>query len=152
MLRALGVVAGIIWSMSLFAQTGATETHPREQEAVETATSWLDLVENGEAEKSYELFADSYQSSISEEHWKASVKESNAELGALRSRKLKRVVFYQDPENAPLPGTYAAVEFDSVYENARKHFQYIILHSLSGEPFRVMRLESKVLLIPPEPE
>jgi len=41
---------------------------------------------------------------------------------------------------------YAAVEFDSVFENADQHFQFIILHSQRDEPCRVMRSESTFVL------
>jgi hypothetical protein len=44
------------------------------------------------------------------------------------------------------PGTYAAVEFDSVFENASNHFEYVMLHSLVGEPFRIMRRESTFVM------
>jgi hypothetical protein len=47
---------------------------------------------------------------------------------------------------SPLPGLYAAVEIDSAYENAARHFQYIMLHSQEGAPFKVMRNEATFVL------
>jgi hypothetical protein len=120
--------------------------HPREAEAVSFATAWLDLLDAGKAEESFNLLAPLFKANLTADQWRNSVIESKAQLGKLRSRTLKRVVWYEDPANAPLPGTYVAVEFDSDYEGTDKHFQYIMLHSQRGEPFRVMRHQSTLLV------
>ena len=114
--------------------------HPREAEAIEQATAWLDLLEQNDAERSYEFFSDINRLQ-SESAWAESLAEERESHGSLLSREFIRAVVYQDPKDAPLPGLYIAVEFDSVYENARRHFQYLVLHSQSGEPFKLMRRE-----------
>jgi hypothetical protein len=119
--------------------------HPREAEAVSFATAWLDLLDAGKAEESFNLLAPLFKANLTADDWRNSVVERKAQLGKLLSRRLKRVVWYENPANAPLPGTYAAVEFDSDYERTDKHFAYVMLHSQHEEPFRVMRHQSNVL-------
>jgi hypothetical protein len=119
-------------------------SHPRQSEAVAFATSWLDLLDAGKAEESFVLLTPIFQANLTVASWRDSVVEANRQLGKLLSRKLKRVVWYENPADAPLPGTYVAVEFDSDYERTDRHFQYVMLHSQRGEPFRVMRHQSIV--------
>ena len=121
-------------------------THPRQSEAVKVASDWLDLVESGNDERSYAMLAPIFQRNLTAESWRESVTERNYKIGKRLSRKLRRVVWYDNPLNAPLPGLYAAVEFDSVFENADKHFQFVILHSENGIPFQIMRNEFTVAL------
>ncbi|MBT8145189.1 MAG: DUF4019 domain-containing protein [Gammaproteobacteria bacterium] len=120
--------------------------HPREDEATRFATEWLDLLERGKSKKAFELLTDTFRANLTFDQWREATSSTRKELGKLQSRQLRRVVWYQDPQDAPLPGTYAAVEFDSVYENASQHFQYVILHSLEGEPFRIMRNEATIVI------
>lgn len=118
------------------------QAHPRQAEALAAAEHWLDLFEARDDAASFAQLTEIFQQDLTPEIWREAVDGAHARLGKLISRKLRRIVWYQDPEDAPLPGTYAAVEFDSVYEKAALHFGFVILHSLSGEPFRIMRHES----------
>jgi hypothetical protein len=115
--------------------------HPREQEAIGVASDWLDLVEGGDDKKSYAMLAPIFQRSLTPVSWRMSVAERNVKSGKRLSRMLRRVVWYDNPTDAPLPGLYAAVEFDSKFENTDQHFQFVILHSQGGAPFLVMRNE-----------
>ena len=90
--------------------------HPREAEAVAFARSWLDLLEAGKADESFMMLTPIFKANLTEATWRSTVAESNEQLGKLLSRRLQRVVWYEDPPDAPLPGTYVAVEFDSDYE------------------------------------
>ena len=120
--------------------------NPRDPEAEAFTTRWLDMLEKGNADDSFALLTDTFKANLTPETWRSAIHGTKAKLGALKTRKLRRIVWYQDPKDAPLPGTYVAVEFDSSYENADKHFRYVILHSLNGGPFRVMRDESTFVL------
>jgi hypothetical protein len=124
--------------------------HPRESEAAEVASAWLDLTEAGKDEESFTQLAAPFRANLTPERWRSTNEQSRRELGRLRTRTLRRVVVYENQANSPLPGTYAAVEYDSVYDNASKHFQYVMLHSEKDGPFRVMRREAKVLMVAPK--
>jgi hypothetical protein len=121
-------------------------TNPRDPEVEAFTTRWLDMLEKGRASESFALLTDTFKANLTPDTWRSAIVDTKAKLGTLKNRKLRRIVWYQDPKDAPLPGTYVAVEFDSSYENAEKHFRYVILHSLKGEPFKVMRDESTFVL------
>jgi hypothetical protein len=118
--------------------------NPRDAEVEAFASHWLDLLEQEEADKSYAFLADVFKSNMTIDEWRVAVAETKERLGALRSRSVRRIVWYEDPADAPLPGTYIAIEFDSVYEKAPRHFRYVVLHTQGDEPFRVMRDESTI--------
>jgi hypothetical protein len=117
----------------------------RNTDAEAFASHWLDLLEQREIDQSLALLTDSFKANLTREEWATSISASRQQLGQLKSRKLRRIVWYDNPPSAPRPGVYAAVEFDSVYENTREHFQYVMLHSLNDEPFKVARHESTVV-------
>ena len=144
------IVAFLLIALIGFFQTAiAEQTHPRQAEAVQVATEWLDLLDSGQSEESFGQLTDIFKGNLTETLWRDQVTSTKQTLGALENRKVRRVVVYQDPDNAPLPGTYVAVEFDSSYQHAAVHFQYVMLHSLSGEPFKVMRHEQTFALNDP---
>jgi len=125
-------------------QAPPAEPHPRDAEVEAFATHWLDLLEQGEAEKSFAFLTDVFKSNLTIEEWRKLLVETHEQLGELKGRRLRRIVWYENPPNAPQPGTYIAVEFDSVYEKALQHFRYVVLHTQGDEPFRVMRDESVI--------
>ncbi len=126
----------------------STSRHPREDEAIGFAVALLDTIENGDTASTFDLLAPMLQANLTREKWKAFLDDERLKLGKRTGIKLRRVVWYENPINAPLPGTYAAVEFDSTYQLACSHFQFLILHSQQGAPFRLMRRESDVGLKP----
>jgi len=136
--RLIFATCSTLLATCLFAQVpDQTQAKPREAEATAVATTYLELVDAGNADESFAMFANFARPSSTLEEWNSKLRSDRVELGTLKRRSLKRIVWYQDPPSAPFPGTYAAVEFDSVYANADKHFRYVMLHSRNGEPFRV---------------
>jgi hypothetical protein len=132
--------------LSLTKAENAASKHPRYAEAVDFAASWVDLFDAEDEKASFDQLAPIFQRNLTPVEWRRAIEEAAAKLGKRRSRTLRRVVWYENSTNAPLPGLYAAVEFDSVFENASKHFRFVILHSQNGEPFKVMRSEADVAL------
>ncbi len=126
------------------AQPGSA--HPRNAEAEAFAVHWLDLVDKGDGKASFDLLTPHYQAEHTRKSWQQALTDNRAALGPLRGRSLVRIIWHVDPPKAPVPGTYATVEFDSVYANTRSHSQSVLLHSLIGEPFKVMRVDSTIVL------
>jgi hypothetical protein len=136
--------------LALAKAQSAASKHPRYAEAVGFATAWVDLFDSGDEKASYDQLAPTFKNNITPVEWRRVIEDS-ARLGKRLSRNLRRVVWYENPANAPLPGLYAAVEFDSVFQNSDRHFRFVILHSQNGEPFKVMRSEATIALNKPNP-
>jgi len=118
---------------------------PRQAEAQKFAEAWLELDEAGDHAASYALLTDIFKGNVTERQWLFEADKIRRQNGKLVSRTLRRIVWYDNPEDAPLPGIYAAVEFDSEFEHVKRHFQYLILHSENGAPFRIMRSETTMI-------
>lgn len=112
--------------------------NPRQDEAKTGAEAWLTLLDQGLNEEAYALLADVAKAHIPLQEWRDSNVKTQAMLGKLETRRLTNVVWYQDPAGAPLPGTYVLVEFTCTYSNSAKVTDGVTLHSLSGEPFKIM--------------
>lgn len=63
-------------------------------------------------------------------------------LGELQERKILETKWVAPSENAPFPGTYAAVRMTAIFANASRYCGYIVLYQQPEETeFRVMREE-----------
>ena len=122
--------------------------HPRNQEAIDFVDKWLTYKDTGDSINSFDMVSKKYVSSL--DAWQSTLNQEQDELGKLLSRELIRAVAYQDPPSAPAPGLYIAVEYNSVYEKAKKHFQYIVVHSADEGGFKINKRRVNVLLTPPE--
>ena len=105
----------LLLSLSITASNVARAQQPspppqnlREAEVVAFAVAWLAMLEEGDDLKSFDLLAPTFQRNLTRAAWKAALNESKIQLGNQTSQKLRRVVWYENPKNAPLPGTYAA--------------------------------------------
>lgn len=143
-------ILSVLLSVALvfYVQAQDVENHPREQEAIDFVTNWLNLIEAQNVSDSYTMVSDQFIGS--EAQWHENVIGDIESLGSLISREFIRAVVYIDPPSAQQKGLYVAIEFDSVYKQARKHFQYIMVHSENGEPFKINNRQVNVLALPAE--
>lgn len=106
LLIVLGVACGV-------ASSGETEDH-----AVKIAEEWLELVDQGEYEESWEKTASLFRAVVTAEQWSQAAKGSRQPLGALESRKLKGAQYMTSLPGAP-DGEYVVIQFDASFENKK---------------------------------
>ena len=64
----------------------------------------------------------------------------NATAWALKERRVTKITSSKDPQSAPAPGVYAAVDFVGRFAGVDRYCGYLMLHQAAdGGPFRVMR-------------
>jgi hypothetical protein len=90
----------------------------REQQAVDAATKWLDLVDAGKYGDSYKEAAEFFKGAITKEQWEKTAPGARKPLGALVSRKLKSATFATELPGAP-DGEYVVIQFDSSFKNKK---------------------------------
>jgi hypothetical protein len=79
--------------------------------------------------------------------FEAMMKSSKEKLGPLVERQQTKTTWHLDPDNAPRPGLYVAVDFVSHYKNANQHSEYLIWYRGSKkEPFLLTRHETNFML------
>jgi hypothetical protein len=81
---------------------------PRQAEAQAAATGWLQLVDSGKCREAFAKLTSIFQANLTEREWCAENRRSNRALGKRKSLSLRRIIWYDDPADAPAPGTYAS--------------------------------------------
>jgi uncharacterized membrane protein len=94
---------------------------PYEQEttaAIESAKSWLQLIDEGNYGESWAQAAEYFRANVSEDQWKRMVEPVRKPLGNVLSREVKTSTYTTEAPGAP-DGHYVIIQFDTSFENKR---------------------------------
>jgi Protein of unknown function (DUF4019) len=86
-----------------------------EDAAQAAAESWLKLVDQGQAEASWDQAAKLFKGAVTKDQWKQALTGARGPLGKLVSRKLKSRDYSEKIPGAP-DGKYVVIQYDSVFE------------------------------------
>lgn len=110
------------------------------------STGYFDALERADYAAAYALLTPQMQAQISAADWNAMQQANRAQSGALRERVQRAVTWYLDPPEAPAPGLYVAVDYDSVYDADTHQSEYLIwFRPRGGSEFRLTRHEATVM-------
>jgi len=84
--------------------------------AQSSANAWLALADAGKYGATWDEAAAVFKASITKVDWEKALKGVRAQLGALKSRKVKSATFTKTLPGAP-DGEYVVVLFDAEFEN-----------------------------------
>lgn len=87
-----------------------------EKEALEAAERWLDLVDQGEYEKSWERAATYFRNAVERDQWRQSMRGVRQPLGEVVSRKLLEATYESRLAGAP-DGEYVVIRFQTSFSN-----------------------------------
>jgi hypothetical protein len=87
-----------------------------EEEAVQAATEWLALVDDGDYELSWDRAAAYFRNAVTRESWKQSLDAVRAPLGEVQSRKVGSAQYATSLPGAP-DGEYVVIEFNTSFVN-----------------------------------
>ena len=104
-----------------FADTDS-EYQAKEDAALEATLSWLELIDNGEYEKSWEEAAEYFRQIIELEQWVGALETARAPHGNIISREMTSIDYTTSLPNAP-ESEYFFIQFESVFENKEKGFE-----------------------------
>ncbi len=107
------IVTTVLVSLTLLFSLAATAD--AEQESLEAAEQWLELVDDGAYAESWDKSADLFQSNVKKEDWVLALERVHTPLGKIRSR------VYQNSElKSSLPGVpdgeYVVIAFTTSFE------------------------------------
>jgi hypothetical protein len=97
--------------------------------------------DSGEYRQAYLLFKPGV---IEWDHWRDLTAKFNADAGAVKSRQIRKVTWVVDPPTGP-PGTYAAVDYSSTFENLFLHCGYVVWHRQPSGSFALVREEQNAI-------
>ena len=112
---------GPVPAQTAAAPDSAWQPSPADVEAVlDRTNTYLAAKDSGRFRDAYDMLSPTNQAMATFETWSGQARAFNSEAGASRGRQLIRVTWYNDPPGAPVPGIYAAVDFNGDF--AGLHF------------------------------
>lgn len=116
------LVALFILGWSLSFNTLANEE--AESKAVNSASAWLKLVDEGKYGESWETAASYFKNSVGKQQWDQMLSAVRKPLGKIVSRKLKSKDYMESLPGAP-DGKYVVIQFTSVFENKKSAIETV---------------------------
>ena len=108
-------LASLLAATLLLAPSAGAGAKP-EDDAEAAAKTWLELVDGGSYEASWDQAAKLFQGAITKEQWKQTAGGVRAPLGPVVSRKVKSRKYAEKLPGAP-DGKYVVIQFDTVFQN-----------------------------------
>lgn len=115
----------LLAAILLVGAAGCAQKNPAaEQPAATAAKEWLQIVDNGEYEKSWDEAASLFRNSITKEYWVKAVNGVRPPLGKNISRELKSSRYMTQMPGAP-DGEYVVIQFRSSFENKKSAIETV---------------------------
>ncbi len=106
------MVAGVTMTCS------AADNSKKEALAIQSATSWLQLADNGKYGESWDSAAAVFKKAISRDKWQQAMKQVREPLGKLLSRKVKSATYTTTLPGVP-DGEYVVIQFETSFANKK---------------------------------
>ena len=103
---------------------GAAPVQDAEDAAQKSAEAWLDLVDEGRYDESWEEAASLVKTAVTKDDWGRSIASARSPLGKLVSRTVKSRTYAETLPGAP-DGRYVVVQYDTTFENKKSAVETI---------------------------
>jgi hypothetical protein len=116
----------LIFSLiSLFALCTCKKENPRaEKIALEAASAWLGIIDNGGYDESWELTAELFKGAVEKETWDKQMNAVRKPLGKLISREVIKKEYMTSVPGAP-DGEYVLIQYSTSFENKKKAIETV---------------------------
>jgi hypothetical protein len=101
------------------------------QAALDAARKWVNLIDEGKYEESWEKAAPVFKESISQQDWVKSLEMVRTPLGSVLSRNLRNTAETTSLPGAP-EGEYLVMEFDTSFQNKASTIETITVRKVNG--------------------
>lgn len=108
------------WSLSF----NVVANEEAESKAVNSASAWLKLVDEGKYGESWETAAAYFKNSVGKQQWDQMLSAVRKPLGKIVSRKLKSKDYMESLPGAP-DGKYVVIQFTSEFENKKSAIETV---------------------------
>jgi hypothetical protein len=89
-----------------------------EQESIEAAEAWLELIDDGKYADSWEIAAEYFKRVVKQEKWREMAAAARGPLGGVLSREVKATEYRTTLPGAP-DGEYVVIQFATSFENKK---------------------------------
>lgn len=119
---------------------------PHDDAKIEQLTKkYLSAKDAGHYADAYSLFGASMKASTSLTSWTEGARGVKAKAGKLIGRTVKKITWYDNPPSAPVPGIYAAADYQSEFENMHVHCGYVAWLAQADGTFAIVREEENFI-------
>jgi len=98
----------------------------KEKAAVHASEKWLQLIDNGKYDQSWDEAALFFKNAVIKEQWNHSLNSARKPLGKLISRKVNTTTYRTSLPGA-LDGEYVVIQFNAIYENKKSATETVTL-------------------------
>lgn len=124
-------------ALAIILVSGAVQAQQKpEAKAVQSAKSWLALVDAGKYDQSWDVTARYIKDKITKEQWATAIEQARTQAGALKSRRFTGTQVRTDPKGLP-PGQYVAVKYASQFDKLPSATE-VVAFKLEGGQWRVV--------------
>ena len=130
----LSLIAGLLICLGCDSKKTSEETSKNadlkignsqaDKEAVASAKSWLDLIDLGEYDKSWDEAAEIFQKALPKEQWVSTVGSVKSNFGKALSRELMSATYKTTLPGAP-DGKYVIIQFKTKFEKKERAVETI---------------------------
>ncbi len=106
---AIAILGALLTNGFLFASEEA------EKSAIASATEWLNLVDEGNYDRSWDESASLFKTEVSKDQWLGLLKNNRSPLGKVLTRKLKLKHYTKSMPGAP-DGDYVVLQYETAFE------------------------------------
>ncbi len=124
-MRTPAVILSTISILSLLCFWGCSSSHKEaERAAVESAQSWLSVVDREEYGSSWDEAASYFKEAVSREQWQQTMQAVRKPLGNTASRVLFSKRYHTSLPGAP-DGEYVVIQFNTSFENKKSALETV---------------------------
>lgn len=100
-------------------EKSSVKTNPQmEKIAIEAASEWLELNDNGKYAEGWDLTAELFKKAVEKETWEKQLTAVREPLGKLISREVMKKEYVTSMPGAP-DGEYVVIQYNSSFENKK---------------------------------
>lgn len=105
--------------MALLVQPVGRAEKPEVEAAIDAARQWLELIDLGKIDESWESAAGYFKRAVTRDQWRQSMSAVRAPLGDLVTRELESSTYATTLPGAP-DGEYVVIQFDTSFERKKQ--------------------------------
>ncbi len=110
-------IIGMIMAASA-GDAGSPTPEAAETAAIESAQSWLKMIDAGNYAESWNEAAESFRAAVKKDQWPQMLTSVRKPLGKVGSRKVLAKNYTESLPNAP-KGKYVVIQFETAFENKK---------------------------------
>jgi hypothetical protein len=119
---------------------------PADQQAILAATyAYFAAKDSGRYSQAWNMLAPGMKQVSTAAEWQRNAAGFNKDAGAVRSRRVTEITWYNNPTDAPQPGLYVAADYSAEFENLDFVCGYVMWLLQPDGSFAVTREEQNLL-------